>query len=107
MKKEFLLGGSPPLGYQIVKNAGKSELAISDEEAEVVRLIFDLAGNHGFGCSRISQELNHRGIPTRNGKQWISSTITRILRNPIYIGYPAYNKSSRLLGKLKYSEWKL
>ncbi|MFF2446132.1 recombinase zinc beta ribbon domain-containing protein [Neobacillus sp. NPDC058068] len=29
------------------------------------------------------------------------------LRNPIYIGYPAYNKCSNLHGKHKRSEWKL
>lgn len=66
-----------------------------------------MAGNLQFGCSKISQELNRRGISTRSGKQWISSTITRILRNPIYIGYPAYSKSSKLLGKHKCSDWKL
>lgn len=100
-------GGSPPFGYQIIKLEGKSELAIHPEEAEVVRKIFNLAANNQFGCSKISQELNRDSIITRNGKQWIYSTITRIIRNPIYIGTPAYNKCSNLLGKHKRSEWKL
>lgn len=100
-------GGSPPYGYQIIKMEGQSELTILPEEAEVVKKIFNLAANNKFGCSKISQELNREGIITRNGKQWIYSTITRILRNPIYIGSPAYNKCSNLLGKHKRSEWKL
>ncbi|MEH7500747.1 recombinase family protein [Neobacillus drentensis] len=100
-------GGSPAFGYQIIKLDGKSELAIYPKEAEVVKKIFHLAANNQFGCSKISQELNQDGICTRNGKQWIYSTINSILRNPIYIGHPAYNKCSNLLGKHKRSEWKL
>jgi site-specific DNA recombinase len=79
-------GGSPPFGYQIVKLEGKSELAVHLEEAEVVKKIFNFAAINLFGCSKISQELNRHGINTRSGKQWIYSTLTRILRNPIYIG---------------------
>ena len=99
-------GGSPPFGYQIIKVNGKSELAIHTGEAEVVKQIFSMAAKNKFGCSKISQELNKFGVKTRSGKQWIYSTLTRILRNPIYIGYPAYNKGSNLLGKHKRSEWK-
>jgi site-specific DNA recombinase len=66
-----------------------------------------LATINEYGCSKISQELNRLGIHTRSGKQWIYSTLTRILRNPIYIGCIAYNKCSNLLGKHKRSDWKL
>ncbi|MEH7115484.1 recombinase family protein [Neobacillus niacini] len=100
-------GGSPPFGYKITKMEGISELAIHPEEAVVVKKIFYLAAIEELGCSKISQELNRLGIYTRFGKQWIYSTLTRILRNPIYIGYTAYNKCSNLLGKHKRSDWKL
>jgi site-specific DNA recombinase len=100
-------GGSPPFGYQIRKMQGISELAIHPGEAVVVKKIFNMAAIDEFGSSKISQELNRLGIYTRSGKQWIYSTLTRILRNPIYIGDIAYNKCSNLLGKHKRSDWKL
>ncbi len=62
-------GGGVPYGYQLVKNGrlGKKnkelfDLVVEQEEAAVVRRIFDLADQYGYGGRRISTELLHAGI---------------------------------------------
>ncbi|NMD71493.1 recombinase family protein [Bacillus sp. DNRA2] len=99
-------GGSAPYGYKLVKVNGISELVINPTEADVVNKIFNLACINQFGSCKITQVLNNQKIKTRHGKQWIYTTITRILRNPVYIGFPAFNKYSNLNGRHKRSEWK-
>lgn len=86
-------GGIPPFGYRAVKsgivNKRKHEvykLEINEEEAVIVRLIFDLSANSGYGRWKIATILNERGYKTRNGGAWVDSSVGHILHNNIYIG---------------------
>lgn len=61
-------------------------LVIIEEEAKIVRLIYDLF-LQSYGCRRIKKYLEDHGIKTVIGKeQWSTSTIDRILSNEKYIG---------------------
>ena len=61
-------------------------LVIIEEEAKIVRLIYDLF-LQGYGCSKIKKYLEDHGIKTVTSKeQWSISTIGRILSNEKYIG---------------------
>ncbi len=61
-------------------------LVIIEEEAKIVRLIYDLF-LQGYGCRKIKKYLENHGIKTVTGKeQWSTSTIDRILSNEKYIG---------------------
>lgn len=86
-------GGTVPYGYIAVKsgqlNKRKhevSKLIINEEEAKVVRQIFNLAAAFGYGRWKISTILNKQEIKTRDGKNWHESSVGGILHNRIYIG---------------------
>ena len=73
-----------PLGYDY--DAAASMYVINDEEAKLVRKIFDHIVTDKIGTARICKELNALGIPSPRGKAWIVSSIHRILTNTIYKG---------------------
>ncbi len=75
--------GRPPYGYRVGRN-GRYE--IDEEEATVVRRIFNLCLREGLGIRRIAQRLNEEGYQTRRGRNWSMVTIRDLLRNPVYIG---------------------
>lgn len=94
-------GGLPPYGYHTVetgrttkKKLPEKKLAVREEEAEVVRLIFRMALTKGYGVHRIAQHLNRQGVHTRTGRQWRHSAVGNILNNPIYKGYKCYNRTT-------------
>lgn len=84
------INGVTPYGYErtwIMEGKKKCpSLAIVEEEAKVVRMIFDWYANEGIGAMKICQRLNAMGIPSRRGIQWKKSSITNILKNEHYIG---------------------
>ena len=96
-KSGKFLGVTAPYGYK--KNPdNKYQLVINEEEARVVRYIFDLY-LQGNGLTKISQILTDEGIPvpgisrdigkTRKTKLyncWKQTTVSRILKNQVYIG---------------------
>ena len=73
----------PAYGYE---NDEDGNLIIKQDEAEVVRMIFDYYLN-GFGTYQIARKLNEQGIPTvRYAKEWQDSVIKEMLVNPMYAG---------------------
>ena len=81
--------GYPPYGYT---KDGDGNLIINPTEAEVIRLIFSSA-LRGMGSYKIAQMLESRGIPTRKGGKWSSSTVKGILVNEKYYGAAAFQKT--------------
>jgi len=86
-------GGIAAFGYDLVKsgrvNKKKHELydlQINEDEASVVRIIFDRYTNYGYGTQRIATWLNEHGYRTRKAKMWTSPTIRGIIRNLTYTG---------------------
>ena len=61
-------------------------LAINEQEANVVKRIFDMYVNDGFGAHKIAIALNKEGITTKRGAKWSQVGIVRILTNEIYTG---------------------
>ena len=61
-------------------------LTIVEDEAKVVRMIFDWYANEGIGATKICQKLNEIGIKARKGGLWKKSSITNIIKNEHYIG---------------------
>lgn len=79
-------GGRPAYGYQAVNG----ELAIVEDEAEVVRMIFRLR-DEGMTYEAIANALNEQGILTRKGNQWKFGTVRTVLENePLYRGMYKY-----------------
>ena len=87
-------GGTPPYGL-MRDPADKGHLIINEEEAPVIRHIYELALN-GYGNMRISKQLMEEKFPITRVKAntecdvnyyvWSVSRISSILRNPFYKG---------------------
>lgn len=61
------------------------------EEADIVRMIFDMYVNKNYGFQKICIKLDALGIKSRNGKNWSEGTIEQMLRNIHYIGKVRWN----------------
>ncbi len=89
------VGGKPPYGYELDEKA-QAGLAVLEEEAEVVREIFELYGREGLSIRGITEHLTDRGVSSPTGRpSWGKSTVSKILRNETYIGTNHYNKFKR------------
>jgi site-specific DNA recombinase len=75
-------GGRMPYGYEGQTN----DLRVVEEEAKVVRRIFELCADGSRGAKAIAMSLNAEGLRTRTGGPWGPETILDILRNPVYVG---------------------
>ena len=84
------------LGYN-KKDKDKYNLEINEEEAEVVKEIFDLYANKEYGCAKIARILNDKGLRTkRDNTYYTTGAISRILKHKIYIGQ-VVNKQSEVV----------
>ncbi|WP_195198693.1 recombinase family protein [Faecalispora jeddahensis] len=101
------LNHSQFLGYS---RDDDGNLVIIEEEANIVRLIYDLF-LQGYGCRKIKKYLEDHGIKTVTGKkQWSTSTIDRILSNEKYIGRnitPKTHTPDFLTGKQEESQGRI
>ena len=61
------------------------------EQANVVRMIFDMYGNKGMGRTVICHNLDDLGIKPLKAKQWSPRSIAEILCNVHYIGKVRWN----------------
>ena len=68
-------------------------LTVNEEEAEIIRIIFDLYGNQQLGTRTISKRLTALGYTSREGNAFNTLTIRHILENPKYKGWYCGNKS--------------
>ena len=89
IKNGHVLGNDKLYGYD--KN--DCVLTVNEEEAEIVRIIFDLYGNQRLGTRTISKRLMELGYTSREGNAFTTLTIRHILENPKYKGWYCGNKS--------------
>ncbi|MGE7985561.1 recombinase family protein [Lysinibacillus fusiformis] len=82
-------GGTPPYGYKVVEG----ELQVFEEEAKVVREIFQMSRTVGF--LTIAKELTNKKHPTRKGGEWHVDTVRDIANNATYAGYLSFNEKSK------------
>ena len=88
-------GRVPNLVFGYDKIPGeKYTLKINEEEAKIVKEIFESYVYKGIGTTKIAWELNDRGIRTKKTKsKWVQTSIVRMLKNPIYTGRVTNKKS--------------
>lgn len=69
-------------------------LKINEEEAKIVKEIFESYVYKGIGTTKIAWNLNDREIRTKKTKsKWVQTSIVRMLKNPIYTGRVTNKKS--------------
>ena len=75
----------------------KYTLEINEEEAKVVKEIFDMYVNKRYGANKIARILNERGLRTkRDNSLFQGASISRMLKHRIYIG-DIVNKQSQVV----------
>lgn len=89
IKNGHVLGNDRLWGY----DKKDCVLTINENEAQIVRRIFDLYANQQIGVRRISQMLYGEGFTSRKGNAFNVLTIRHILCNPKYKGWYCANKS--------------
>lgn len=108
--KNEVWSGSAPYGYDIfsgemeidgVVRFVKGRLIVNQDEAVIVRRIFNLYLIDGWGLSKIAKYLNEQNTPRkRKSSKWDQSIISKMLKNPIYKGiywlHRTYNKDPQL-----------
>lgn len=91
-------GGRPPYGYKLIE----CKHVVNEEEAEVVRMVFEWLAKDRMTVRGIQKRLNEMKIPTRKGTTfWQHSTLHRIVREETYTGNWYYNKTVELPSKKK------
>lgn len=88
--KGTIYGNGNILGYDRVGGT----YVINEEQAETVRMIYDMYLKDDMGATRIANELCRRRRLAASGEvKWTASNVGRVLSNPTYMGYMAYGKS--------------
>lgn len=89
------IGSVPPYGYDktwIMEGKRKCPtLTINEEEANVVRMIFDMYVNQDLGRPTICNRLNDMGIKPPKGERWSQFAMKDLLENVHYIGKVKWN----------------
>jgi site-specific DNA recombinase len=97
-----VLSGAP-FGYRyitVVEGGGEARYEVVEEQAEVVREIFNLVGRKRLSIADVKRHLEEKEIPSPKGKSWWDrTTIWGILKNPAYQGQAAFGKTRT--GKLR------
>ncbi len=118
MKDGSFIGNFAPYGYRKDPD-NKNHLLIDEAVAPVVREIFDMA-TKGYKPSEIAKHMNSLNIYTpamyrcENNKhlnldnyskrrEWTSATISKMLRNVVYMGHTAQKKTTKVSFKSKVS----
>ena len=86
-------GGFAPYGYQLVNG----ELIIAEDEAEIIRIIYDKFANTTMGMAAIAAFLNNSGYKKKlrqnNTIEGFSTSFVKgVLDNPIYCGKLAFGR---------------
>ncbi len=92
IKNGHVLGNDQLWGY----DKKDCKLTIIPEQAEAVRLIFELYATGDYGLRKLSQTLTERGYTSRLGNAFNAVTIGHILTNPKYKGWYCGNKTKSL-----------
>ena len=84
-----------PYGYLRVPRSGErlAHLIINEEQAAVVRSIFDDYVAGGRSIRQITRRLNDEGIPSAAGGRWATGTVGRLLRREVYVGRLYLNRT--------------
>lgn len=101
------VAGKAPFGYRVNKNTKKLE--IHEEDAQIVRIIFDLFVNGIPDDAGVLRNVKYRalatylrriGVRTPNGKnEWRPDNLQYLLTNDVYIGVLRYRTTMEIEGK--------
>ncbi|MDE6150274.1 MAG: recombinase family protein [Ruminococcus sp.] len=93
IKEGNYIGSAAPYGYDKVRlTDSKGYTLAENNEADYVRMIFDMYVNKNMTAGKIADYLTSIGVkPKKGGTTFSSSSIRDILINPVYIGKIRWN----------------
>lgn len=102
-----LLGYQAPYGYDYIPIKGKvldkinGKFVINEEEAKVVKMIFEWIGVECISIKEVIRRLYDMGIPPKKQKRdaWTNGPLHRMLKNETYTGTHHYYKSESVMTK--------
>lgn len=83
IEKKRVLGNNNIFGYR----KDKTKLVIHEEEAKMIRELFEIYSQGEMGFYKIAEYFKQKGYKGKNGTPISSQTLRRIIRNPKYKGY--------------------
>ena len=86
------MGSYRPYGYNILKTKTARTLVPNEDEAPIVKKIFEWFTTENISARKIAERLDAMGVPTYTGTpEWSGATVKTILTNPTYIGKVKWN----------------
>lgn len=86
------MGSYRPYGYDILKTKTARTLIPNEDEAPIVKKIFEWSVKENLSARKIAERLDAMGVPTYTGKsEWAGATVKTILTNPTYMGKVKWN----------------
>ncbi len=89
--------GRAPYGYRYVGRHepadGKARFEVVEEEAGVIRRMFEWVGQECVSLAVVCQRLFEAGVPSPTGKaRWRESMVSALLTNPAYAGHARFGR---------------
>ena len=88
IKKNVVLGNSRIFGYQ----KDNKRLVIDEEEAQMVRELFELYATDKYSMKQIEEIFWNKGYRNHNGNKIAHTTMSNMISNPKYKGWYVGNK---------------
>lgn len=83
VEKKRVLGNNNIFGYR----KDKTKLVIQEDEAQMIKELFELYAKGEMGFYKISEYFKQKGYIGKNGTPISSQSLRRMIRNPKYKGY--------------------
>lgn len=90
VKRGCYINPIPPYGFDRIK-IGRDWTLTPNDDAGVVRLIFDWYVKEELSLRAVAKRLETQGYPARNGGTWTGDTVRCMLANVHYIGKVRFN----------------
>jgi site-specific DNA recombinase len=91
-----VLSGAP-FGYRYIRKTDHAAAyyQVDEEQARIVRRIFELYSVEGLSIGAIARRLNEQAVPTcKRCSRWERSSVWGMLRNPAYKGQACFGKTT-------------
>lgn len=86
------MGSYRPYGYNILKTKTARTLIPNEDEAPIVKNIYNWFINENMSARKIAERLDAMNVPTYTGEsEWSGATVKTILTNPTYKGKVRWN----------------
>ena len=95
VKRGCYIPTSALFGYRKI-TIGKDHTLEPDENADIVRMIFDLYVNHDQTYYQIACKLDEMGVKPQKGESWNKSSIRWMLKNVHYDGKVCFYRTKRI-----------